>query len=102
MNRKYQKLRDSAKDESCTLQIYPYCNGDMEKTSLCHVSTPISSGMGMKAPDWYAVYGCSTCHDIIEGRRKISEHLNIDINQCIMDAQFRTWERFIERGLITI
>jgi len=99
--RKYQKLRDSARGEDCTLQMYSYCNGDPEKVALCHVSTPVSSGMGLKAPDWYAVYACSNCHDVIDGRVH-SEFGPGDIREFILDALFRTWERMIEKGLIKI
>jgi len=102
ITRKYPKLRESAKGEQCCLQIHPYCNGDDSTTILAHVSTRLSSGMGMKAPDWYAVYSCSSCHDAIDGRTKISEHFNIDIQECLLDGLFRTWKRFVEKGLINV
>lgn len=97
--RKYQKLRDSARGEECTLRIHPYCNGNPETTVLCHL--PSGSGMGQKSPDWFAVYGCSSCHDIIDGRHN---HFNLkdEIEQAKQDALFRTWERMIEKGLIKI
>lgn len=102
IKRKYQKLRDSARDEECTLQIHPYCNGNPETVVLCHL--PSGSGMGQKSPDWFAVYGCSACHDIIDGRRPadsawLSNHEVLEMTQ---KALFRTWERMIEKGLIRI
>ncbi len=102
MKRKYQKLRDSAKLEDCTLQIFPYCNQNNETVVLCHL--PSGSGWGQKSPDWFAVYGCSSCHDIIDGRRgtDISViHLSA-IEAAKQSALFRTWERMIEKGLIKI
>ena len=102
MKRKYQKLRDSARDEACTLQIYPYCNQNPETVVLCHL--PSGSGMGQKSPDWFAVYGCSSCHDIIDGRTKTS-NLSLDrreIEGLVRQALFRTWERMIENGLIKL
>ena len=102
MKRKYQKLRDSARGEDCTLQIHPYCNGNPETVVLCHL--PSGSGMGQKSPDWMAVYGCSSCHDIIDGRRPndsswLSNH---DVDLASRQALFRTWERMIDKGLIKI
>ena len=102
--RKYPKLRKSAEGEDCTLQIFPYCNGDPATTVLCHL--PSGSGMGQKSPDWFAVYGCSSCHDIIDGRYS-DPHTRLDIDRTDIEkitkaALFRTWERMISKGLIKI
>ena len=98
--RKYQKLRDSARGEDCTLQIHPYCNGNPETTVLCHL--PSGSGMGQKSPDWFAVYACSSCHDVIDGRSRHNDIDNIDILYYGRQALFRTWDRMLEKGLIKI
>jgi len=98
--RKYQKLRDSARGEDCTLQIHPYCNGNPETTVLCHL--PSGSGMGQKSPDWFAVYGCSSCHDIIDGRKNTKAMFLNTIEFCEHRALFRTWNRMLEKGLIKI
>ena len=100
ITRKFQKLRDSARGEDCTLQIHPYCNGNPETVVLCHL--PSGSGMGQKSPDWFAVYGCSSCHDIIDGRAQADAHIKMAIHQIMMDALFRTWQRMIEKGLIKL
>lgn len=102
ITRKYKKLRDSARGEECTLRIHPYCNGNPETVVLCHL--PSGSGMGQKSPDWFAVYGCSSCHDIIDGRNpRNSINLTIhDIDMAKASALFCTWERMIEKGLIKI
>ena len=98
--RKYQKLRDSARGEDCTLQIYPYCNGNPETTVLCHL--PSGSGMGQKSPDWFAVYGCSSCHDIIDGRRNNKGLFPDAVKESERMALLRTWNRMLEKGLIKI
>lgn len=100
--RKFQKLRDSARNEECTLQIHPYCNGNPETVVLCHI--PSGSGMGQKSPDWFAVYGCSSCHDIVDGRKgtNILKVGPAEIVEAERMALFRTWERMIEKGLIKI
>ena len=102
--RKFPKLRESARGEECTLRIHPYCNGDPATTVLCHL--PSGSGWGQKSPDWFAVYGCSNCHDIIDGR-VTDPQIRImlgrtELSELVMPALFRTWERMIEKGLIKI
>lgn len=100
--RKFQKLRDSARGEDCTLQIHPYCNGNPETVVLCHL--PSGSGTGQKSPDWFAVYGCSSCHDVIDGRRSINtlRVTTFEIEELKSAALHRTWNRMIEKGLIKI
>lgn len=94
------KIRKSAKGEECTLMLFPYCDNDPEKTVLCHLPSPMK-GTGYKSPDWFAVYGCKTCHDIIDGRIHVDlPQLEIEISKSW--ALFRTQQRLIEKGLITI
>ena len=99
--RKYQKLRDSARGEECTLQIHPYCNQNPETVVLCHL--PSGSGMGQKSPDYFAVYGCSSCHDIIDGRNSnAADDVKYEVEAIMRRALFRTWERMINKGMIKI
>ncbi|MEQ9947761.1 nuclease domain-containing protein [Pectobacterium aroidearum] len=60
-------LRESACGQTCTLQIPGICNCNRETTVLCHLPSP-THGMGYKCDDFWAVYGCSSCHDVIDGR----------------------------------
>src|ERR1044071_1773308 len=54
-----KKLRDSARGEECTLNVYGVCNNNPETTVLAHLPDE-SNGMGMKADDflpaWHAVH----------------------------------------------
>jgi len=97
---KQTKLTKSARDEECTLQIHPYCNGDTETTVLCHINS-MDKGIGYKSKDFFACFGCSDCHDIIDGRRR-TDLSELEIKKCIMRALYRTWLRWIEKGLIEI
>ncbi|MGE4670449.1 DUF1364 domain-containing protein [Yersinia enterocolitica] len=60
-------LRDSARGQCCTLQIPGICNSNPETTVLCHLPSS-THGMGYKSDDYWAVFGCSDCHDVIDGR----------------------------------
>lgn len=91
------KLRKSARGEECTLRLYPYCNGDPETVVLCHL--PSNAGMGRKSPDWWAVYGCSTCHSIIDGRRRIGMP-RAELSSQLLRALYETQSKMRDKGLI--
>ena len=94
------KLTEAARGQDCKLQIFPYCNGDPATTVPCHINSE-DKGIGNKSPDWWLVDGCSTCHDIIDGRKQTALTA-YDIECCIMRALYRTLKNRIERGLIEI
>jgi len=93
-------IRRSARDRMCTLQIFPHCNNDTETTVLCHLNTS-RKGMGLKSLDYFGVYGCSDCHNVIDGRVK-TDIPKEEIWRCQLRALERTWTLLIEDGLITI
>lgn len=63
-------IRKAARGQDCTLRIPGVCNYNPETTVLCH-SPYLSSGrgMGLKAPDEDACFGCSACHDRLDRRQ---------------------------------
>ena len=91
------KYRNSARDEECTLRLYPHCNGNPETVVLCHL--PSNAGMGRKSPDWWAVYGCSGCHDVIDGRCK-ADIPAAEVEQSKLRALYETQTKMREKGLI--
>lgn len=93
------KLRKSARGEDCTLQLFPYCNQNPETTVLCHLPSE-QKGMAIKSPDWWGVYGCSACHDILDGRRKEKSLPPYELLQCTLWALYRTQKRMREKGII--
>ena len=93
---KSQKLRDSAKGEQCTLNIAGICNYDPETTVLCHLPSEIA---GSKSTDISSAYGCSSCHQVIDNRSRLSAE---DYEFYCRRGQVRTLTRMEERGLITI
>jgi hypothetical protein len=93
------KLRRSARGKMCALQIYPHCNNNKDTVVLCHLSSSFS-GISMKSKDFFAVYGCSSCHDVIDGRVK-TQLSKEEILRCQLRALERTWNQMIEDGLIS-
>ena len=57
--------------------------------------------MALKSKDFFAVYGCSACHDVIDGRTK-TDLTKEEILKCQLRALERTWSQMIDDGLIII
>lgn len=62
---KRSAIRSSAKGEECTLRFPDICNYDPATTVLCHRN---GAGMGTKAEDTDAAYGCYACHMVFDGQ----------------------------------
>lgn len=56
-------LLDMARRRTCLLNIPHECNRNPDTTVACHANwVENGKGMGMKAPDFFIVWGCSDCH----------------------------------------
>lgn len=65
---KMTPIRKVARGQECTLH-FDCCNGRTDTTVLCHSNQLADGkGMGIKAPDTVAVFGCAACHDVLDGR----------------------------------
>lgn len=70
-------IRRAARGQDCTLRL-AVCNFDPDTTVLCHSNFLIDGkGMGLKAPDTAAAFGCSACHDVLDGRRSRPADLSL-------------------------
>ena len=66
--KKLTKIRAAARGQDCLLR-FPVCNGRNETTVLCHSNLlEDGKGLGLKAPDERGAFGCSACHDVLDGR----------------------------------
>jgi len=64
-------IRQSARDEDCTLRLAGTCNHDPATTVWAHSNRGAhGKGLGMKADDRCGCYACSACHDVLDGRAK--------------------------------
>ena len=97
------KIRESARGEDCALQIHPYCNGNPETVVLAHLPSA-GHGMALKSPDWWAVYACSSCHDVIDARNpQAARELGAEeITACMIRGLYRTQRRLIDKGLLMV
>lgn len=84
-------IRKSARGEECTLLIPGVCNRDPETTVLCHSNyLADGKGMGLKAPDTAACYGCAACHDVLDGRRPRPDWLTPLLLQAAFERAVQT------------
>lgn len=99
---KMTPIRRAARGQDCTLQILGVCNGDPETTVLCHSNQLADGkGMGLKAPDTEACFGCSSCHDVLDGRAARPEWLSLEAMLRLFDyARERTHEVLRLEGLM--
>lgn len=94
---KQTKITKSARGEDCTLMLHS-CSGS-ETVVLCHIGK--NRGMGYKCSDHFAVYACSNCHDIIDGRVK-TMFTHDELMYFKFIALERTQQKLIDKGLLVI
>jgi hypothetical protein len=99
---KKTKIRSAAKGQDCTLMIPGVCNRDPATTVLCHSNRLADGkGIGIKAPDTEACFGCSDCHDVLDGRRPLPGWMTREKLDSTFDrARAITQEKLKEKGLI--
>lgn len=91
-----KKLRESARGQDCAVRLPGVCNFNSETTVLAHLPCG-QKGFGMKGFDTVAVYACSACHDVLDGRAKGEVDWS-DIPRAIAE----THEALIRAGILTI
>ena len=93
------KITQSARGEECQIRIPFICNHNSETTVFCHAD---GGGMGMKSPDCEGAYGCSACHDVVDGRVKPTSLMWYEIDLDFYAGQRRTRAILIEKGLLIL
>lgn len=95
-------IRRSARGEECTLNFDGVCSYDSSTVVLCHSNELADGkGMGLKAPDTAACYGCASCHDVLDGRRPRPSWLTYEMMlQRFREAVVATHARLRAKGLM--
>ena len=90
-------LRKEARGRNCTIEIPGVCNRNPETVVLCHLNKrSLGAGMGKKTPDIFGAWGCSACHDAVDGRMRTNE----DWTMFFYEAVFRTQKILLDEGKI--
>jgi len=99
-----KKITNAARGEQCTLQIVGVCNGNPETVVFCHFPDRDTHGMGHKADDVSGGFGCSACHDYLDGR--VPPHdaarWRNERDGYLRRSQQRTMRRLFELGILCI
>ena len=95
---KSKKLRDSAKGRDCELRLIGSCNHNSDTVVLCHIGHDI--GTAMKCNDTMAVFACSSCHDVIDGRVSYDIKANPNIQEDMLRALESTQDYWLREGLL--
>tara|TARA_R110000772_G_scaffold4094_3_gene14466 strand:+ start:6059 stop:6388 length:330 start_codon:yes stop_codon:yes gene_type:complete len=97
---KLPKLQKSAEGKECVMNVEGVCNNDSSTVVLCHSnSSKHGKGMGTKAHDFFAVWGCHACHDWLDGRSH--QEVPADVKQHAFDmAHIRQLEIWFRSGIL--
>jgi hypothetical protein len=94
-------LRDYARGKPCMIRVPGWCNNEPETTVLCHYRIAGYSGMGLKNHDVLAAFGCSTCHELVDGQRQGG--LSRSQRQVLLcEGVMRTQAYLLERGILQV
>jgi hypothetical protein len=94
-------LRQEAKGRECQARVPGKCNNNPDTVVLCHLHKPsISGGMGLKANDFFAYYGCSACHNVLDQRDRSTVWGDWQLDIWIYEAILRTQKILLDEGKI--
>lgn len=92
------KIRESARLEPCQIRIPEVCNFNPETTIGAHLG---GGGMAYKKSDIHMAYGCSACHDAVDGRTK-TNYSKDELELMHRQGVERTQDILIKKGLIVL
>lgn len=92
------KVRQSANGQPCALRLV---GCDLTGTTvLAHLRT-IGVGAGRKPDDSMALYACSPCHDVIDGRSS-NGMMEKEIQERMLKGLAETHRHLISEGLMVL
>ena len=77
--------RANAKGQPCTLML-PGCypGPENEQVQLCHLRMNGAAGIGQKPDDSEAVFACTHCHDLLDGRKHLIPELRSQLHSGVI------------------
>jgi hypothetical protein len=93
-------LRKYAEGQACLIRVPNCCNGRTDTTVLCHLRMIGISGFGLKAPDVLGAFGCSECHDFVDGRSHPNNTTEYR-RSLLLEGIARTINFLVSKGVLT-
>ena len=94
-----QKLRDSARGETCLMRLDDCAGQDTRTCVLAHVRSGYNKGMGSKPDDCVGVTMCASCHDMYDGRRK-APYTREEMDAWFFESYAVQVARWIRQGVL--
>jgi hypothetical protein len=96
------KIRQSARDEECTVRLPGVCRWLPEYTILSHAPWgSAGKGRGIKSLDVAGAYCCTACDAVIDRQAKPPEGMTREeVELAWFHGHMRTLVRFKDKGLI--
>jgi hypothetical protein len=91
-------LRQKARGRDCVVRIPLVCNRDPATTVLAHLKRGGWCGT-VKPPDLCAVWACSACHDVIDGRVH-TMYTREQIDAILLGALCRQLVIYVQAGTV--
>jgi hypothetical protein len=86
------KLTKHAKGEDCTIRLHFVCNFNPETSVACHMPG-VRFGHGVAIKTGFFAIGCSSCHDVVDGRVKAphltAEYIRIAHLEGVLETQMK-------------
>lgn len=102
MTHRLTGLRRIAQDKPCCART-DWCNHDPKTSVWCHLNDLFAGhGAGHKAHDLLGFIGCSSCHDVIDGRAHILETTRNERRALSYEAVVRTQAYLLDNELLTV
>lgn len=79
-------MRREARGKDCNLQLPGICNHNPETTVLAHLRFFGWAGMAEKPADYLAVFACSNCHDVLDGKNREGRIDGWDVVRALGDT----------------
>lgn len=96
------KITQYARGQKCTIRIPHVCNHNPDTTVFCHLSgVRFGHGIGNKVADIFGAFGCSSCHDLVDGRSSnIYKYTKQELKLMHLEGVIETQAILMREGLI--
>lgn len=92
-------LTKHARGEDCTIRLPQVCNHNPETVVACHIPG-VRFGHGVAIKTGFFAFGCSSCHDVTDGRAKAAHLTREEIRIAHLEGVLETQMKLKAKGLL--